>query len=159
MFVISLGPRCSQSLFYRVIIEFDRRVREIVILISYSYASNVLMEGADLPFGGRKCSEMYLKIPRYVITPWHMPSMGVARSVLWAPWRVQFACGDRGERCLRPCSWRGICRLSFQLSLTMGSREVGHRQQLLLNVDDCEKSRRDMLDDSINFVIYYYYRT
>ena len=35
-------------LFYRVIIDFDRRVREIVILISYSYTWNELMEGAEL---------------------------------------------------------------------------------------------------------------
>ena len=49
--------------------------------------------------------------------------------------------------------------LSFQLSLAIGSREVGHRQELHLNVEDCEKSRRDMLDDSIHLVIYYCYRT
>ena len=49
--------------------------------------------------------------------------------------------------------------LSFQLSLTIGSREGGHRRQLHQNVEDCEKSRRDMLDDSINFVIYCDYRT
>ena len=49
--------------------------------------------------------------------------------------------------------------LSFRLSLTVGSQEIGHLQQLHLKVEDCEKSRRDMLDDSINFVIYCYYRT
>ena len=49
--------------------------------------------------------------------------------------------------------------LCFQLSLTIGSPEVGHHRQLHLNIKDCEKYRRDMLDDSINFVIYYYYRT
>ena len=49
--------------------------------------------------------------------------------------------------------------LSFQLLLTVGSREGGHRRQLHQNVEDCYKSRRDMLDDSINFVIYCYYRT
>ena len=54
------GSGCLQSPIYRVIIEFDRRVREIVILISYSYASNVLMEGVELPFCGKKCSEMCL---------------------------------------------------------------------------------------------------
>ena len=49
--------------------------------------------------------------------------------------------------------------LSFQLLLTVGSREGGHRRQLHQNVEDCYKSRRDMLDDSVNFVIYCYYRT
>ena len=62
-------PGCLQSPIYRVIIEFDRQVREIVIFISYSYTSNVLIEGAERPFGGRKCSEMYLKTHRSVITP------------------------------------------------------------------------------------------
>ena len=47
----------------------------------------------------------------------------------------------------------------FAVLLTIGSREGDHRQQLHQNVEDCEKSRRDMLDDSINFVIYCYYRT
>jgi len=49
--------------------------------------------------------------------------------------------------------------LSFQLSLAMGSQEVGHHRQFHLNIEDCEKSRRDMLDDSMNFVIYYYFWT
>ena len=49
--------------------------------------------------------------------------------------------------------------LSFQLLLTIGSREGSHRRQLHQNVEDFEKSRRHMLDDSINFVNYYDYRT
>ena len=46
----------------------------------------------------------------------------------------------------------------FPALLTIGSREGDLRRQLHQNVEDCEKSRRDMLDDSINFVIYCYYR-
>ena len=48
--------------------------------------------------------------------------------------------------------------LSFQLSLTTGGQEIGHVYQLHQSVEDCEKSGRDMFDDSINFFIYYYYR-
>ena len=44
--------------------------------------------------------------------------------------------------------------LSFQLSLAIGSQDVGHHQQFHLNIADRKKYRRDMLDDSINFVIY-----
>ena len=39
-------------------------------------------------FRGKKCPEMCLKINRSVKTPWHRPSMGVARSWLWAPGTV-----------------------------------------------------------------------
>jgi len=82
-----------------------------------------------------------------------MHSMGVARSVLWVPSPVGTGVGGAPTLVLTGNL------LSFQLSLTIGSREVGHRQQLHQNVEDCEKSRCDMLDDSINFVIYYCYRT
>ena len=36
-------------------------------------------------FHGKKCPKMCLKINWSVKTPWHWPSMGVARSGLWAP--------------------------------------------------------------------------
>ena len=53
-FVTSLVRAVHIPLFYCVIIEFDRRVREIAISISYSYTSNVLTKGTELPFFGEK---------------------------------------------------------------------------------------------------------
>ena len=53
-FVTSLVRAVHSPLFYVVIIEFDRRVHEIAILISYSYTSNVLTKGTEFPFSGEK---------------------------------------------------------------------------------------------------------
>ena len=44
-------------------------------------------------FRGKRCLEMCLKINWSIKTPWHRPSMGVARSGLWAP----IPCQDFGE--------------------------------------------------------------
>ena len=48
-------------------------------------------------FRGKKCLKMCLKINCSVKTPWHRPSMGVARSGLWAP----VPCQDFGESCFQ----------------------------------------------------------
>ena len=87
-----------------------------------------------------------------------MPSKGVARARLWTPLKSTIHLWRQGLEMPPTLVLTGNL-LSFQLLLTIGSREGDHRQQLHQNVEDCEKSRRDMLDDSINFVIYCYYRT
>ena len=51
----------------------------------YLYSSNAFIAWWILHFRGKNCPKMCLKINRSVKTPWHSPSMGVARSGLWAP--------------------------------------------------------------------------
>ena len=81
-----------------------------------------------------------------------MPSKGVARARLWTPLKSTIHLWGQGLEMPPTLVLTGNL-LSFQLLLTIGSREGDHRRQLHQNVEDCEKSRRDMLDDSINFVI------
>ena len=50
----------------------------------YLYTSNAFIAWWIFHFRVKNCPKMCLKINRSVKTPWHRPSVGVARSGLWA---------------------------------------------------------------------------
>ena len=67
------------------------------------FISYTLIEGVELPFRGKKCTKIYLKINWSVKTSRHKPSVIATCSGLWAPlpdffdlgqvhtWRLYFA--------------------------------------------------------------------
>ena len=54
------------------------------LFMHFLYTSNAFIAWWMFHFLVKNCPKMYLKINRSVKTPWHRPSMGVARSGLWA---------------------------------------------------------------------------
>ena len=54
------------------------------------YFECALRHGQRFYFRGKRCPKMCLKINSSVKTPWHRPSMGVARSGLWVPSAAKF---------------------------------------------------------------------